>query len=88
MVAETTEEDPKEAPIVEEAPLQTPETPAAAPTAVPAEEEHKRIVFRHPDAKSVLDQIFPFQTTTPKQEKQSAPNTESSNAGANTQPNR
>ncbi|MDY4529017.1 MAG: transcription termination factor Rho, partial [Parabacteroides sp.] len=88
MVAETTEEDPKEAPIVEEAPLQTPETPAAAPTAAPAEEEHKRIVFRHPDAKSVLDQIFPFQTTTPKQEKQSAPNTESSNAGANNQPNR
>ena len=87
MVAETTEEDPKEAPIVEEAPLQTPETPAA-PTAAPAEEEHKRIVFRHPDAKSVLDQIFPFQTTTPKQEKQSAPNTESSNAGANNQPNR
>lgn len=88
MVAETTEEDPKEAPIVEEAPLQTPETPAAAPTAAPAEEEHKRIVFRHPDAKSVLDQIFPFQTTTPKQEKQSAPNTESSNAGTNNQPNR
>ena len=87
MVAETTEEDPKEAPFVEEAPLQTPETPAA-PTAAPAEEEHKRIVFRHPDAKSVLDQIFPFQTTTPKQEKQSAPNTESSNAGANNQPNR
>ena len=87
MVAETTEEDPKEAPIVEEAPLQTPETPAA-PTAAPAEEEHKRIVFRHPDAKSVLDQIFPFQTTTPKQEKQSAPNTESSNAGANNQLNR
>ena len=87
MVAETTEEDPKEAPVVEEVPLQTPETPAA-PTAAPAEEEHKRIVFRHPDAKSVLDQIFPFQTTTPKQEKQSAPNTESSNAGANNQPNR
>ena len=87
MVAETTEEDPKEAPVVEDAPLQTPETPAA-PTAAPAEEEHKRIVFRHPDAKSVLDQIFPFQTTTPKQEKQSAPNTESSNAGANNQPNR
>ena len=88
MVAETTEEDPKEAPVVEEVSLQTPETPAAAPTAAPAEEEHKRIVFRHPDAKSVLDQIFPFQTTTPKQEKQSAPNTESSNAGANNQPNR
>ena len=87
MVAETTEEDPKEAPVVEEVSLQTPETPAA-PTAAPAEEEHKRIVFRHPDAKSVLDQIFPFQTTTPKQEKQSAPNTESSNAGANNQPNR
>ena len=32
-----------------------------------SEEDHKRIVFRHPDTKSVLDQIFPF-SPTPKQE--------------------
>lgn len=30
------------------------------------EEEPKRIVFRHPDSKSVLDQVFPF--ASPKQE--------------------
>ena len=32
-----------------------------------SEEDHKRIVFRHPDTKSVLDQIFPF-SPIPKQE--------------------
>ncbi len=31
-----------------------------------ADEEPKRIVFRHPDAKSVLDQVFPF--SAPKSE--------------------
>ena len=30
------------------------------------EEEPKRIVFRHPDAKSVLDQIFPFSARNPR----------------------
>ena len=30
------------------------------------EEEPKRIVFRHPDAKSVLDQIFPFSAPKPR----------------------
>lgn len=30
------------------------------------EEEPKRIVFRHPDAKSVLDQIFPFSAPKPE----------------------
>lgn len=39
------------------------ETPAPAP-----EEEHKRVVFRHPDANSVLDQIFPFSSSPVKAE--------------------
>ena len=36
-----------------------------------AEEEHKRLVFRHPDAKSVLDQVFPFSPASPKAEPKS-----------------
>lgn len=32
------------------------------------EEEPKRVVFRHPDAKSVLDQVFPFSSTPVKAE--------------------
>ena len=36
------------------------------------EEEPKRIVFRHPDAKSVLDQIFPFSAPKPGQTAQQA----------------
>ncbi|WP_297907144.1 transcription termination factor Rho [uncultured Parabacteroides sp.] len=42
----------------------------------PAEEEPKRIVFRHPDAKSVLDQVFPFsapKTETNKPQPEAAP---------------
>lgn len=42
----------------EQAPASTAET---APAQAPAEgETPKRVVFRHPDANSVLDQIFPF----------------------------
>ncbi|MDL2221581.1 transcription termination factor Rho [Parabacteroides sp. OttesenSCG-928-N08] len=40
----------------------------AAPAQAPAEE--KRVVFRHPDAKSVLDQIFPFTSSPAKPEPQ------------------
>ncbi|MDF9829661.1 transcription termination factor Rho [Parabacteroides sp. PF5-6] len=36
--------------------------------ATPEETEPKRVVFRHPDAKSVLDQIFPFSSSQPKAE--------------------
>ncbi|WP_280748215.1 transcription termination factor Rho [Parabacteroides sp. PF5-9] len=32
------------------------------------EEEPKRVVFRHPDAKSVLDQVFPFSSSPTKPE--------------------
>ena len=40
------------------------ETPAA-PVSTPADEP-KRVVFRHPDTKSVLDQLFPFSSTSAK----------------------
>ena len=40
------------------------ETPAASTPA----DEPKRVVFRHPDTKSVLDQLFPFSSTPAKPE--------------------
>ncbi|WP_455627689.1 transcription termination factor Rho [Parabacteroides chinchillae] len=45
-------------------------TPVAANT---TEEEPKRVVFRHPDVNSVLDQIFPFAPSHPKQEASNRP---------------
>lgn len=43
---------------------------AAAPTAPTEtpEEEPKRVVFRHPDTNSVLDQVFPFSSTPSRAE--------------------
>ena len=41
------------------------ETDASASTPV---DEPKRVVFRHPDTKSVLDQLFPFSSTPVKPE--------------------
>ena len=49
-------------PVVEKAS----EVPAAE---APAANEPKRVVFRHPDTKSVLDQLFPFSPSPAKQEK-------------------
>ena len=46
---------------VEPAVAEAPATPASA-------EEPKRVVFRHPDTKSVLDQLFPFSSTPAKPE--------------------
>ena len=68
---------PEELPVVETAPV-APASPAEpvvekaseAPAAeVPAANEPKRVVFRHPDTKSVLDQLFPFSPSPAKQEK-------------------
>ena len=42
------------------------ETPAASSVET---NEPKRLVFRHRDTKSVLDQVFPFTSSTPKAEK-------------------
>ncbi|WP_293710625.1 transcription termination factor Rho [uncultured Parabacteroides sp.] len=71
---------PEELPVVEavpEVPAVPVETPASdAP--VP-ENEPKRVVFRHPDTKSVLDQLFPFSPSPAKpqpQEKAAQPEKE------------
>ena len=69
---------PEELPVVEAAPevpavpvQKTPEVPAVETPAVetPAASEPKRVVFRHPDTKSVLDQLFPFSPSPAKPEK-------------------
>lgn len=47
------------------------EEPAVVETDAPAStpvDEPKRVVFRHPDTKSVLDQLFPFSSTPVKPE--------------------
>ena len=68
---------PEELPVVETAPV-APASPAEpvvekaseVPAAeAPAVNEPKRVVFRHPDTKSVLDQLFPFSPSPAKQEK-------------------
>ncbi|RHR39676.1 transcription termination factor Rho [Parabacteroides sp. AF18-52] len=64
---------PEELPVVEVAP-EVPEVPVQEAPEVPAVEtpaanEPKRVVFRHPDTKSVLDQLFPFSPSPAKPEK-------------------
>ena len=68
---------PEELPVVETVPV-APASPAEpvvekaseVPVAeAPAANEPKRVVFRHPDTKSVLDQLFPFSPSPAKQEK-------------------
>ncbi|MDR2969985.1 MAG: transcription termination factor Rho [Tannerellaceae bacterium] len=61
----TKEEPESEVPVntAEAKPEEVSETAATAEGAEP-----KRVVFRHPDAKSVLDQIFPFSSSQPKAE--------------------
>ncbi len=49
-----------------EVPVEAVNEPAAEQTVATAGDE-KRVVFRHPDAKSVLDQVFPFSSTPAKQ---------------------
>ncbi|MDL2245288.1 transcription termination factor Rho [Parabacteroides sp. PFB2-10] len=64
-------------PVVAETEGELPIPPEEKKEALPVAEEakkpeekddNKRVVFRHPDAKSLLDQIFPFSSTTPKAE--------------------
>lgn len=75
---------PEELPVVEAAP-EVPEVPAVPASKAPANEapasenEPKRVVFRHPDTKSVLDQLFPFSPSPAKpqpQEKAAQPEKE------------
>ncbi|MDL2310040.1 transcription termination factor Rho [Parabacteroides sp. OttesenSCG-928-B22] len=62
VVAETTGESPAAPEKKEELPV------AEEANKTEEKEDNKRVVFRHPDAKSLLDQIFPFSSTTPKAE--------------------
>ena len=63
---------PEELPVVEAAPevpaVPAPEAPANEAPA--SENEPKRVVFRHPDTKSVLDQLFPFSPSPAKPQPQ------------------
>lgn len=68
--------------------LQAPaEAPVEGSATQTPEEEHKRIVFKHPDVKSVLDQIFPFSSGSAKQENNNrqAANEQASQQNANQQ---
>ena len=60
---------------------------AGAPEEKAVEEDRRRLVFRHPDAKSVLDQILPIQPakTEPKQQPQNKNN--NNNNSNNNNPN-
>ena len=75
---------PEELPVVEAAPevptvpvQEAPEVPAVE---TPAANEPKRVVFRHPDTKSVLDQLFPFSPSPAKPEKAAPQQPEQQNA--------
>lgn len=61
-VLPTPEKKAEELPAVEEPKAKTEE-----------KEDNKRVVFRHPDAKSLLDQIFPFSSSNPKAETKKQP---------------
>lgn len=65
VVMETEDENPEEKEFPENELEQVKEKPEAT---VPPVEEHKRIVFRHPDTKSVLDQLFPLVSSPSKPE--------------------
>jgi transcription termination factor Rho len=47
---------------------ETPDSAVAATAATASTEEKKRIVFKHPSANSLLDQLFPLSPTSPKPE--------------------
>ena len=75
---------PEELPAVEVVP-EIPAVPVQKTAEVPAVEtpaanEPKRVVFRHPDTKSVLDQLFPFSPSPAKQEKAAPQQPEQQNA--------
>ena len=94
VVMETSDNSPEE--VVKAEPQETSEpaeTQASTTSETPASEaEPKRLVFRHRDAKSVLDQVFPF-PSSPKNEnkpaqQQSASNNEQQNAQQNANRNK
>jgi transcription termination factor Rho len=71
------EEDLSDSPIE---PFETEVIPPVVP--VTEEEEPKRVVFRHPDTKSVLDQLFPIIPSSTKSE----PKTQNESNNTNQQP--
>ena len=94
VVMETSDNSPEK--VVKAEPQETSapaETQASTTSETPASEaEPKRLVFRHRDAKSVLDQVFPF-PSSPKNEnkpaqQQSASNNEQQNAQQNANRNK
>lgn len=66
-VAETKEVESKEVKVEEPKKIISPVT-KANPTIVAEETDGKRVVFRHPDTNSLLDQMFPITPSTAKQE--------------------
>lgn len=85
------EDKPLLPPVVQESPAETatPEEVKHTPDVVAEkvakqEEEPKRIVFRHRDTKSVLDQVFPF-APTPKQENKAPQNNNNNISNTNNQ---
>ncbi len=67
----------KEEPQDNQNPTENPVT--TEPETTSTEPESKRLVFRHGGAKSVLDQVFPFPSSSPKNESKSAQQTSASN---------
>jgi len=62
--------------------------PTVEPALPPAEEDtNKRVVFRHPSAKSVLDQVFPFSNTPAKAEPKAHTDQNASQQAKNNRPN-
>lgn len=54
--------------VAEEPKKTNPVAEKASPVATEEKTENKRVFFRHPDANSLLDQMFPMASSTPKQE--------------------
>ncbi len=68
VVMETEDGMPADKDLLENVPEPTKEK---TETMTPPVEEHKRIVFRHPDTKSVLDQLFPLVSSKSESKNQS-----------------
>ncbi|CAK7023733.1 MAG: Transcription termination factor Rho [Parabacteroides sp.] len=75
-----------EAPEVTEA-ASEPALPESTATTAATPNEPKRVVFRHPDTKSVLDQLFPLSSTPNRPEPKAAQSEPSTNNNTNTNNN-
>lgn len=75
-----------EAPEVAEA-TSEPALPESTATTAATPNEPKRVVFRHPDTKSVLDQLFPLSSTPNRPEPKAAQSEPNTNNNTNTNNN-